>query len=100
MRQHGDSTHARVMQGKISREDVAALCVALLDLPGGLDRTFEVSSTVPFSQPWEVDPANPPPPRDWAVLLADVRPGVTGKTVDGVWTGRQTEEEALRSVVA
>lgn len=40
------------LQGKISREDVADLCVALLGCPAAACTTFEVRSTVPFSQPW------------------------------------------------
>jgi nucleoside-diphosphate-sugar epimerase len=40
------------MRGKVSREDVAELCVALLDQPAAVNTTFEVGSTVPFSQPW------------------------------------------------
>ncbi|EFJ50015.1 hypothetical protein VOLCADRAFT_89408 [Volvox carteri f. nagariensis] len=91
------------VKGKISREDVADLCVALLSCPSATDTTFEIRSTVPFSQPWTLpDPARPPPPRDWAAVLAAarLRPGVTGRTVDGVYTGRQTEEEALEAAGA
>ncbi len=40
------------LRGKVSREDVAELCVALLDQPAAVNTTFEVGSTVPFSQPW------------------------------------------------
>lgn len=48
-----DAPHAhRGLQGKISREDVADLCVALLGCPAAACTTFEVRSTVPFSQPW------------------------------------------------
>ena len=54
-------------QGKISRQDVAELCVKLLSLPEALDTTFEIKSTVPFSQPYEAD-ANSTP-RDWQVHL-------------------------------
>ena len=57
------------MQGKISREDIADLCAALLELPAATDTTFEVKSTVPFSQPFEVDPARPLPPRNWQARL-------------------------------
>jgi hypothetical protein len=42
------------MQGKIGREDVAELVVALLSQPAATDVTFEIKSTVPFSQPWQV----------------------------------------------
>lgn len=34
-------------------QDIADLCVALLGQPAATDTTFEVGSTVPFSQPWE-----------------------------------------------
>ncbi len=34
-------------------QDIAELCVALLGQPAATDTTFEVGSTVPFSQPWE-----------------------------------------------
>lgn len=56
-----------LLQGKISRQDVAELCVKLLSLPEALDTTFEIKSTVPFSQPYEAD-ANSTP-RDWQVHL-------------------------------
>ncbi len=78
---------------------MAELCVELLNLPSALDTTFEIKSTVPFSQPFEVDPANPPPARDWGALLSDVRPGVTGKTIDGIYTGREVEAEVVAKVV-
>ena len=54
-------------QGKVSREDIAELCVQLLSQQEGLDKTFEVKSTVPFSQPFEVDQRHPPASRDWQV---------------------------------
>lgn len=46
-----------------------------------------------------VDAANPPPPRDWAALLetAQLRRGVTGKTVGGRYTGKEVEAEAATS---
>lgn len=57
------------MQGKISREEIADLCAALLESPAVADTTFEIKSTVPFSQPFEVDPSQPLPPRDWQVRV-------------------------------
>ncbi|PNH08398.1 hypothetical protein TSOC_005030 [Tetrabaena socialis] len=86
------------IKGKISREDVADLCVALLGCPAATDTSFEVKSTVPFSQPWTLDAQRAAPARDWGVTLAGarLRPGVTGRTVDGVYTGRRTEEQALQ----
>jgi uncharacterized protein YbjT (DUF2867 family) len=85
-----------VIKGKIPREDVADLCVSLLQLPSAVGTTFEVKSTIPFSQPWEGGPGGVAEPRDWAAELAGagIRPGVTGKTVDGVYTGKEPEVSA------
>lgn len=81
------------IRGKVSREDVAELCVQLLSQPAAADTTFEVKSTVPFSEPWTVDPANPPPPRDWGTLLAgaDLKQRVTGRTIEGRYLGKEPE---------
>ena len=91
-----------VIKGKISRDDVAECVVAAVQGRAGpavLGSTFELKSTVPFSQPWTAeDAAKAPPSRDWRALLADVRPGVTGKTVNGVYTGTAPEAEALAAV--
>ena len=66
-----DSSNRRTgMQGKLSRQDVAELCVELLSQELALDTTFEVKSTVPFSQPFKVDPQSPPQSRDWQVQLS------------------------------
>ena len=67
--------------------------MALLRQPIAAGTTLEVGSTGPFSQPWEVDAANPPPARDWTALLqgAGLRKGVTGKTIDGKYTGKDPE---------
>lgn len=54
-----------LVQGKISRQDIAQLCVELLSRPEATDTTFEIKSTVPFSQPYEADPHSPA--RDWQV---------------------------------
>lgn len=42
-----------------------------------------------------VDPAAPPPPRDWAALVegAGLKQRVTGKTVDGRYLGKEPEPE-------
>jgi hypothetical protein len=82
-------------QGKISREEIADLCVSLLDMPPAVGTTFEIKSTVPFSQPWAPEEATTKT-RDWAAELAaaGVRPGVTGKTVNGVYTGKEPEAAA------
>ncbi|WIA33798.1 hypothetical protein OEZ86_006910 [Tetradesmus obliquus] len=89
-----------VIKGKISREDVAGLCVSLLQQPAATGVTFEIKSTVPFSQPWA--PETPAAARDWAAELAaaGLKRGVTGRTVDGVYTGKQPEAEALKQKAA
>ena len=83
------------IKGKISRDDVADLCVALLACPAAAGLTFEVKSTVPFSQPWEGPPPGTPP-RDWCATVAGagLEAGVTGKTVDGVYLGKRKEAAA------
>ncbi|KAL4859726.1 putative complex I intermediate-associated protein 30 [Chlorella vulgaris] len=88
------------LRGKVSREDVAELCVALLDQPAAVNTTFEVGSTVPFSQPWTVDVANPPPPRDWTAVIqgAGLKQRVTGKTVDGRYLGKDPEPERSKQL--
>lgn len=87
------------IKGKVSREDVAQLCVQLLSQPAALNTTFEIGSSVPFSQPWTVDPSAPPAPRDWAAVLpgAGLQQGVTGKTVDGRYLGKEPEPAAAGS---
>eukprot|EP00892_Ulva_mutabilis_P002707 jgi/Ulvmu1/12437/UM009_0089.1 len=90
------------IRGKISREDVADLCVSLLSSPVAANTTFEVGSTLVPTEDWtgatEADQESPQegPGRDWDVELraADLKQGVTGKTVNGVYTGTQPEEAA------
>ncbi|KAG6557217.1 hypothetical protein Mapa_001144 [Marchantia paleacea] len=65
--------------GKVGREEIARICIAALDSPAATDTTFEVKSTVPFSQPFEIDPSNPPPERDYAEFFATLKTGITGK---------------------
>lgn len=69
--------------------------MALLNLPTAVGTTFEIKSTIPFSQPWEGPPEGSAAgfSRDWAAELAaaGIKPGVTGKTVNGVYTGREPE---------
>ncbi|KAK7359189.1 hypothetical protein VNO77_01139 [Canavalia gladiata] len=67
--------------GKISREEVARMCVAALDSPYACDKTFEVKSVVPFSEPFTVDPANPPPEKDYDIYFKNLKEGITGKEV-------------------
>jgi hypothetical protein len=98
-----------LLQGKIGRDDVADLCVHLLSSKAARDCTFEVKSTVPFAQPWQGAPAGsdaggesastggaPTGGNDWEALLnqAGLVEGVTGKTVEGVYTGTRVEAEA------
>lgn len=76
------------IQGKCSRIDIAELIVESLVNPSVADTTFEVSSTIPFAEVYEPDESQPA--RDWNKLLSDAKfqKGVTGKTIDGVYSGR------------
>ncbi|XP_022893730.1 uncharacterized protein LOC111408159 [Olea europaea var. sylvestris] len=65
--------------GKISREEVARICVAALESPYVCDKTFEVKSVIPFSEPYTVDPENPPPEKDYNVYFQTLKDGITGK---------------------
>ncbi|KAK1276844.1 hypothetical protein QJS04_geneDACA023659 [Acorus gramineus] len=65
--------------GKISREEVARICVTALESPYALDKTFEVKSVVPFSEPYTVDPSNPPPEKDYDTYFKTLKDGITGK---------------------
>ncbi|KAI3936229.1 hypothetical protein MKW98_026409 [Papaver atlanticum] len=67
--------------GKISREEVARICVAALESPYACDKTFEVKSVIPFSEPFTVDPENPPPEKDYDVYFKTLKEGITGKQV-------------------
>lgn len=39
----------------------------------------QVKSTVPFSEPYVIDPANPPPEKDYEVYFKELKEGITGK---------------------
>ncbi|CAM0946061.1 unnamed protein product [Alopecurus aequalis] len=65
--------------GKISREEVALICVAALESPSAVGKTFEVKSAVPFSGPFVIDPSNPPPEKDYEVYFKELKEGITGK---------------------
>lgn len=65
--------------GKISREEVALICVAALESSNACDKTFEVKSVIPFNQPFTVDPENPPPEKDYDVYFSTLKDGITGK---------------------
>jgi len=88
----------RTQQGKISRDDVAQLCTDLLSIPAATGTTFEIKSTVPFSQPWGPEDAAQQPARDWGAVVegAGLVQGVTGKTVGGVYSGKRVEAEVAR----
>ncbi|MCZ6919451.1 MAG: hypothetical protein O7C60_03710, partial [Rickettsia endosymbiont of Ixodes persulcatus] len=72
-----------VVQGKISREDVSQLCIALLRTPKAVNTTFEIKSTIPFSEPWTEEKSDGQF-REWGKILADadLKPNVTGKSVE------------------
>ena len=84
------------VRGKVSREDVADLVLALLRCPEATGTTFEVRSSVPFSEPWQgVASADGGfEGNDWGAIVASagLRRGVTGKTVDGVYGGKEVEK--------
>nr|DAD37786.1 TPA_asm: hypothetical protein HUJ06_008427 [Nelumbo nucifera] len=65
--------------GKISREEVARICIAALESPYACDKTFEVKSVVPFSEPFTVDPENPPQEKDYNIYFKNLKDGITGK---------------------
>ncbi|XP_077227156.1 NAD(P)-binding Rossmann-fold superfamily protein [Tasmannia lanceolata] len=67
--------------GKISREEVARICVAALESPYARDKTFEVKSVIPFSEPFTVDRENPPPEKDYNIYFKTLKDGITGKEV-------------------
>ncbi|XP_050368120.1 protein HIGH CHLOROPHYLL FLUORESCENCE PHENOTYPE 173, chloroplastic [Argentina anserina] len=67
--------------GKISREEVAQICVATLENPYANGKTFEVKSVIPFSEPFTVDPENPPPEKDYDIYFKTLKDGITGKEV-------------------
>ncbi|KAJ6707204.1 COMPLEX I INTERMEDIATE-ASSOCIATED PROTEIN 30 [Salix viminalis] len=65
--------------GKISREEVARICIAALESPYACDKTFEVKSVIPFSEPFTVDLENPPQEKDYEIYFKDLKDGITGK---------------------
>ncbi|XP_059664379.1 protein HIGH CHLOROPHYLL FLUORESCENCE PHENOTYPE 173, chloroplastic [Cornus florida] len=67
--------------GKISRDEVARICIAALESPYACDKTFEVKSVVPFSEQYTVDPENPPPEKDYNIYFKTLKDGITGKEV-------------------
>lgn len=83
------------------RDDVAQLLVASLQEPCVADITFEVRSTVPVAETW-TPPAEQSVSRDWGELLrsAGLKPAVTGRTVDGVYTGKQPDPQHSQALAA
>ncbi|KVI01024.1 Galactose-binding domain-like protein [Cynara cardunculus var. scolymus] len=67
--------------GKISREEVAKICVAALESPNACDKTFEVKCVVPFSEQYTIDPENPPPEKDYDEYFKSLKDGITGKEI-------------------
>ncbi|KAF6173138.1 hypothetical protein GIB67_028436 [Kingdonia uniflora] len=67
--------------GKISREEVAHICVAALESPYACDKTFEVKSVVPFSEPFTVDQENPPREKNYEIYFKTLKDGINGKEV-------------------
>lgn len=67
--------------GKISREEIAQICVAALESLYACDKTFEVKSVIPFSEPYTVDPENPPPEKDYNIYFKTLKEGITGKEI-------------------
>ncbi|KAE8653210.1 protein HIGH CHLOROPHYLL FLUORESCENCE PHENOTYPE 173, chloroplastic isoform X1 [Cucumis sativus] len=65
--------------GKVSREEIARICIAALESPYACDKTFEVKSVIPFSEPFTVDPENPPPEKDYNIYFENLKDGITGK---------------------
>ncbi|KAI4365178.1 hypothetical protein MLD38_021188 [Melastoma candidum] len=65
--------------GKISREEIARICIAALESSYACDKTFEVKSVVPFSEPFTVDPENLPPEKDYNEYFKNLKDGITGK---------------------
>ena len=88
------------VRGKVSREDVADLVLSLLECPEAAGTTFEVGSSVPFAEPWQgvVEEGSPEgggfKGNDWKRIVASagLKRGVTGKTVDGVYGGKEPEK--------
>jgi len=67
-----------------------------MTIAAGLRVLTTILPPQPFSQPWTAEDAKSAPPRrDWAALLGGLRPGVTGKTINGVYTGTEAEASAL-----
>ena len=87
------------IRGKVARQDVASFIASAVmgEVPSSLGATFELGTTQPFPVPYvagEGEGARTGEEWEQALRRANVRPGVTGKTVDGKYTATMTEEEA------
>jgi hypothetical protein len=64
--------------------------------------SLHIAATIPFSQTWEGLPSDDEPSmrRDWSKLFLDaaIVPGVTGKTINGVYMGKKSDVENTLSV--
>ena len=40
---------------------------------------LQVKSVIPFSEPFTVDPENPPPEKDYDIYFKSLKEGITGK---------------------
>ena len=77
----------------------SSMCCSLLSLPDATDTTFEIKSTVPFSDPFvQPETFEERTIEDWSGLLvgAQVNTGVTGKTINGVYTGKEKEADVVK----
>lgn len=87
------------IRGKIGRDDVAELLIEILNQPAALDTALEAKCTLPFSEVYKPETGSEDMPRDWKALFegANLRKGVTGKTIDGVYTGREPEDDVVKA---
>eukprot|EP00638_Chattonella_subsalsa_P000506 CAMPEP_0117756120 /NCGR_PEP_ID=MMETSP0947-20121206/13865_1 /TAXON_ID=44440 /ORGANISM="Chattonella subsalsa, Strain CCMP2191" /LENGTH=543 /DNA_ID=CAMNT_0005575599 /DNA_START=215 /DNA_END=1846 /DNA_ORIENTATION=- len=71
------------IKGKISRDTVAEIAVAAFLNSDAKNTTFEVKSTVPFSEPWKIDEKNPPTVSDFSDVFSGLKTGINGKELLG-----------------
>lgn len=51
----------------------------LWEKANGGNSSDQVKSTIPFSEPYVIDPSNPPPEKDYDVYFKELKEGITGK---------------------
>jgi hypothetical protein len=73
----------------------------MLRKANGCNSYDQVKSTVPFSEPYVIDPSKPPPEKDYEVYFKELKGGITGKealqsTPAQVWS--MLNEEAQGTV--